>query len=68
MLAAPQSLLGATPPDKQPQLLAGFLLQAPLRAENLALVQQATAKAATPEERLRATLVSLLSLPEYQLA
>jgi uncharacterized protein (DUF1800 family) len=67
-LAPMQQLLGATPPEKQPQLLANFLLQAPLRPQNLALVQQAASKAATPEERLRATLVSLLSLPEYQLA
>jgi len=63
-----QQLLGATPPEQQPQVLASFLLQTPLRPDNLALVQQAAAKAATPEERLRNTLVSLLSLPEYQLA
>jgi hypothetical protein len=31
-------------------------------------VQQAAAKATTPEQRLRTTLVSLLSLPEYQLS
>jgi len=67
-LAPMQQLLGATPPAEQPQVLARFLLQAPLRPENLALVQQAAAHAATPEERLRTTLVSLLSLPEYQLA
>jgi len=67
-LAPIQQLLGTALPDKQPQLLANFLLQAPLRAENLALVQQTATKATTPEERLRATLVSLLSLPEYQLA
>jgi len=67
-LAPLQQLLGATPPENQPQILANFLLQAPLRPENLALVQQAAAKATTPEERLRTTLVSLLSLPEYQLA
>lgn len=67
-LAPMQLLLGATPPAEQPQVLASFLLQAPLRPENLALVQQAAAKAATPEERLRTTLVSLLSLPEYQLS
>ncbi|WP_151087114.1 DUF1800 domain-containing protein [Hymenobacter baengnokdamensis] len=67
-LAPIQQLLGGAPPESQPQLLADFLLQAPLRPENLALVQQAAAKAATPEERLRNTLVSLLSLPEYQLA
>jgi uncharacterized protein (DUF1800 family) len=67
-LAPIQQLLGPAPADKQPQLLASFLLQAPLRPENLAMVQQAAAKATTPEERLRTTLVSLLSLPEYQLA
>jgi len=63
-----QQLLGATPVAQQPQLLANFLLQAPLRPESMALVQLAAAKDATPEERLRNTLVSLLSLPEYQLA
>jgi uncharacterized protein (DUF1800 family) len=67
-LAPMQQLLGATPAAEQPQVLANFLLQAPLRPENLALVQQAAAKATTPEERLRTTLVSILSLPEYQLA
>jgi len=67
-LAPIQQLLGTAPPDQQPQLLAGFLLQAPLRPENLALVQQAASSVDTPEARLRATLVSLLSLPEYQLA
>jgi len=67
-LAPLQQLLGPAPPENQPQLLAGFLLQAPLRPENLALVQQAAARATTPEARLHATLVSLLSLPEYQLA
>jgi len=67
-LAPLQQLLGATPPENQPQALANFLLQAPLRPENLALVQQAATKTTTPEERLRTTLVSLLSLPEYQLA
>lgn len=66
-LAPIQQLLGAAPAAAQPQLLANFLLQSQLRPENLALVQQAAAKAATPEERLRTTLVSLLSLPEYQL-
>ncbi|WP_254245289.1 DUF1800 family protein [Hymenobacter sp. BRD67] len=67
-LAPIQQLLGGAPTENQPQLLADFLLQAPLRPENLALVQQAAAKATTPEERLRNTLLSLLSLPEYQLA
>ena len=67
-LAPLQQLLGATAAAGQPAQLAGFLLQAPLRPENLALVQQAAATAATPEERLRTTLVGLLSLPEYQLS
>jgi uncharacterized protein (DUF1800 family) len=66
-LAPLQQLLGATP-AAQPQQLASFLLQAPLRPASLALVQQAADHAASPEERLRTTLVSLLSLPEYQLA
>ncbi|MDO7873106.1 DUF1800 domain-containing protein [Hymenobacter sp. ASUV-10] len=63
-LAPLQKLLGATPAAGQ---LAGFLLQVPVRAESLALVQQAAAQAA-PAERLKVTLVGLLSLPEYQLA
>lgn len=67
-LAPIQLLLGPAAPAQQPQLLASFLLQAPLPPESLSLVQQAAAKAATPEERLRTTLVSLLSVPEYQLA
>jgi len=67
-LAPLQQLLGATPAERRPQVLAAFLLQAPLRPENLALVQSAAAKAVTPEEQLRNTLVALLSLPEYQLA
>jgi uncharacterized protein (DUF1800 family) len=67
-LAPMQLLLGNAPIEQQPQLLASFLLQSPLRPENLTLVQQTAARAATPKLRLRATLVSLLSLPEYQLA
>ena len=63
-----QQLLGTAPVENQPQLLASFLLTTPLRPENLALVRQAADRAATPEERLRSTLVSLLSLPEYQLS
>jgi uncharacterized protein (DUF1800 family) len=66
-LAPLQQLLGSTPAAGQPGRLAQFLLQTPLRPENLALVQQTVAKATTPEEQLRATLISLLSLPEYQL-
>jgi uncharacterized protein (DUF1800 family) len=67
-LAPLQQLLGSTPAAERPGQLAQFLLQAPIRPENLALVQQTVAKAAAPEEQLRATLISLLSLPEYQLA
>ena len=62
-----QLLLGATPAAQHPEKLSQFLLQAPIRPENLQLVQQA-AQQKEPAEALRATLVSLLSLPEYQLA
>ena len=67
-LAPLQRLLGSTPAAQQPQVLAAFLLQVPLRPENLSLAQATAAKATTPEEQLRSTLVALLSLPEYQLA
>ena len=67
-LAPLQQLLGATPAAERPGQLAAFLLQATIRPENLALVQQTVAKATTPEEQLRTTLISLLSLPEYQLS
>ena len=66
-LAPLQQLLGATPAAQQPEKLSEFLLQTPIRPENLRLVQQATTQK-EPAEALRATLVSLLSLPEYQLA
>ena len=66
-LALLQQLLGATPAARHPEKLSEFLLQAPIRPENLQLVQQAAAQK-EPAEALRATLVSLLSLPEYQLA
>ena len=66
-LAPLQLLLGATPAAEQPAKLSEFLLQAPIRPENLQLVQQA-AEQKEPAEALRATLLSLLSLPEYQLA
>ncbi|MDB5234601.1 MAG: hypothetical protein JWR44_1594, partial [Hymenobacter sp.] len=66
-LAPLQQLLGATPVAQQPERLSQFLLQASIRPENLQLVQQA-AQQKEPAEALRATLVSLLSLPEYQLA
>ncbi|TVT41537.1 DUF1800 domain-containing protein [Hymenobacter setariae] len=67
-LAALQQLLGGASTAEQSQQLVRCLLQVPLRPENLALVQQAAAKATTPEEQLRTTLISLLSLPEYQLS
>jgi uncharacterized protein (DUF1800 family) len=67
-LAALQQLLGGSSAAEQPQQLARCLLQVPIRPENLALVQQTAAKAATPEEQLRTTLIGLLSLPEYQLS
>ena len=66
-LAPLQQLLGATPAARQPEQLSAFLLQVPIRPENLQLVQQAAAQK-EPTEALRTTLVSLLSLPEYQLA
>ncbi len=66
-LAPLQQLLDGTPVAQQPALLSEFLLQADIRPENLQLVQQA-AQQKEPAEALRATLVSLLSLPEYQLA
>ena len=62
-----QQLLGATPVAQQAEKLSEFLLQAAIRPENLQLVQQAAAQK-EPAEALRTTLVSLLSLPEYQLA
>ncbi len=63
-----QLLLGATPAPAQPARLSEFLLQTPIRPENLALVQQAAAQNPVPAEALRNTLVSLMSLPEYQLS
>ncbi len=65
-LAPLQLLLGATPAARQPEKLSEFLLQAPIRPENLRLVEQVAAQK-PPADALRATLVSLLSLPEYQL-
>jgi uncharacterized protein (DUF1800 family) len=67
-LAAIQHLLGSASAAEQPQQLARCLLQAPIRPENLALVQQAATQATTPDEQLRTMLISLLSLPEYQLS
>jgi len=66
-LAPLQQLLGATPAVQHAEKLSQFLLQAAIRPENLQLVQQATAQK-EPAEALRATLISLLGLPEYQLA
>ncbi|MBF9223672.1 DUF1800 domain-containing protein [Hymenobacter ruricola] len=66
-LAPLQQLLGATPAAQQPEKLSQFLLQTPIRPENLQLAQQA-AQQKESAEALRATLVTLLSLPEYQLA
>ena len=63
-----QQLLGATPGPAQPARLSEFLLQTPIRPENLALVQQAAAATPVPTEALRNTLISLMSLPEYQLS
>ncbi|GAB3313337.1 hypothetical protein GCM10027511_24580 [Hymenobacter humi] len=62
-----QQLLGSTPVAQQPEKLSSFLLQTPIRPENLQLVQQAAAQK-EPAEALRTTLISLLSLPEYQLS
>ena len=67
-LAPLQQLLGTGPVATQAAPLAAFLLQAPTRPENLALAQQTAAATAAPEEQLRSVLVSLLSLPEYQLS
>ena len=67
-LAPLQTLLGQTSADGQPQALSQFLLQTPIRPENLALVQAAAQRETTSDARLRTTLLSLLSLPEYQLA
>ncbi|RYU78754.1 DUF1800 domain-containing protein [Hymenobacter persicinus] len=59
-------LLAAAPPAAQAAQLSAFLLQAPIRPENLALIQQAAAAGPT-DGRLRTMLTSMLSLPEYQL-
>ena len=65
-LAPLQKLLGAATVTDAPKQLVSFILQAPIRPESLGLVQQAVA-AAPPAEALRIALLSLLSLPEYQL-
>ncbi|TGE21808.1 DUF1800 domain-containing protein [Hymenobacter aquaticus] len=59
-------LLAKTPEAQQPTVLSQFLLQAPIRPENLRLVAQ-VAQQAPADGRLRTMVTSLLSLPEYQL-
>jgi len=65
-LAPVQAMLAKTAPTQQAAKLSEFVLQAPIRPENLALIQKA-ADAAPAEGRLRTMVTSLLSLPEYQL-
>ena len=65
-LAPVQQLLAGTAPAAQPAVLSRLLLQAPIRPDNLALLEHAAA-AAPADGRLRALVTSLLSLPEYQL-
>ncbi|MBC8083068.1 MAG: DUF1800 domain-containing protein [Hymenobacter sp.] len=65
-LAPVQALLAKTAPARQVAALSGFVLQAPIRPQNLALIQKAAA-AAPAEGRLRTMVTALLSLPEYQL-
>ncbi|GAA4377784.1 DUF1800 domain-containing protein [Hymenobacter koreensis] len=65
-IATVARLLDKVPAEQHPSRLGAFLLQAPLRPENLKRVQQLTA-AAPVEQRLRIGLGALLSLPEYQL-
>ena len=60
------AFLAKVPVEQQPARLSEFLLQAPIRPENLALVQQ-TAAQAPADGRLRTMITSLLALPEYQL-
>jgi uncharacterized protein (DUF1800 family) len=65
-LAPVQALLAQTPASKQAAELAEFVLQTPIRPDNLTLVQAAAASAPN-EARLRTMVTALLSLPEYQL-
>jgi uncharacterized protein (DUF1800 family) len=65
-LAPVQLLLAQTPVPQHAARLANFVLQTPIRPENLTLVQ-AAASNALPEDRLRTMVTALLSLPEYQL-
>jgi len=66
-LAPLQQMLGTTPSNQHAGQLSTFLLQAPVRPENLVLIQQYAAQA-PPAEVLRNVLIGLLSLPEYQLS
>jgi uncharacterized protein (DUF1800 family) len=65
-LAPVQKLLAGVAPTRQVARLSEFVLQTPIRPENLALIQQAADKAPA-DNRLRMMVTSLLSLPEYQL-
>ena len=65
-LAPVQAMLAKTVPAQQAAKLSEFVLQVPIRPDNLALIQKA-ADTAPAEGRLRAMVTSLLSLPEYQL-
>ncbi|MCC3157845.1 DUF1800 domain-containing protein [Hymenobacter sp. 15J16-1T3B] len=66
-LATVAALLTTVPAEQQPEALAGFLLQAPLRPENRALLHQAAPAGGGPQQALRQQVGVLLSLPEYQL-
>ena len=65
-LAPVEAMLAKTAPAQQAAKLSEFVLQAPIRPDNLALIQKAADTAPT-EGRLRTMITSLLSLPEYQL-
>ncbi|WP_188810870.1 DUF1800 domain-containing protein [Hymenobacter cavernae] len=58
--------LAKIPEEQHAAKLSEFLLQTPIRPENLALVQQMATKAPS-EARLKTMITSLLALPEYQL-
>ncbi|WP_375436795.1 DUF1800 family protein [uncultured Hymenobacter sp.] len=65
-LAPLQAMLAETAPAQHAGKLSEFVLQVPIRPDNLVLIQKA-ADNAPAEGRLRAMITSLLSLPEYQL-
>lgn len=65
-LAPVKALLASVPPPQQAAQLSQFVLQTPIRPENLTLIQRA-ADAVPAEGRLRTMVTGLLSLPEYQL-